>query len=101
LSRSVHFAKDTDLPVVLVSSTHSPFSFAVVTEAAAAGELALEPAGLTPDTAAELLIASARGLESSAASPAAYRRYLSALVRVMVAGLASGHSSGAVSPPPT
>jgi len=62
----------------------------VLTEAAAAGELALEPAGLTPDTAAELLIASARGLESSAASPAAYRRYLSALVRVMVAGLASG-----------
>jgi AcrR family transcriptional regulator len=62
----------------------------VLTEAATAGELALEPAGLTPDTAAELLIASARGLESSAASPAAYRRYLSALVRVMVAGLASG-----------
>jgi AcrR family transcriptional regulator len=72
----------------------------VLSEAAAAGELALEPAGLTPDTAAELLIASARGLESSAASPAAYRRYLSALVRVMVAGLASSLPSDAVSPPP-
>jgi AcrR family transcriptional regulator len=61
----------------------------VLAEAAAAGELDLKPAGLTADTAAELLIASARGLESSAASPAAYRRYLDALVRVMVAGLAS------------
>jgi AcrR family transcriptional regulator len=61
----------------------------VLAEAAAAGELDLEPAGLTADTAAELLIASARGLESSAASPAAYHRYLDALVRVMVAGLSS------------
>lgn len=61
----------------------------VLAEAAAAGELDFEPAGLTADTAAELLIASARGLESSAASPATYRRYLSALVRVMVSGLAS------------
>jgi hypothetical protein len=33
------------------------------------------------------LIASARGLESSETSPAAYRRYLDQLVRVMVAGL--------------
>jgi AcrR family transcriptional regulator len=65
----------------------------VLTEAAAAGELDLEPAGLTPDTAAELLIAAARGLESSAASPAAYQRYLDALVRVMVAGMASGPRS--------
>jgi AcrR family transcriptional regulator len=61
----------------------------VLTEAAGAGELDLESAGLTADTAAELLIASARGLQSSAASPAAYRRYLKALVRVMVAGLSS------------
>jgi AcrR family transcriptional regulator len=61
----------------------------VLAEATAAGELALEPAGLTVDTAAELLIASARGLESSAISPAAYRRYLDALVRVMIAGLSS------------
>jgi AcrR family transcriptional regulator len=58
--------------------------------AAAAGELDLEPAGLTADTAAELLIASARGLESSEASPAAYRRYLDTLVRVMIAGLSGG-----------
>ena len=62
----------------------------VLAEAAAAGELDLEPAGLTADTAAELLIASARGLQSSAASPAACRRYLNALARVMVAGLRRG-----------
>jgi AcrR family transcriptional regulator len=59
----------------------------VLAEAAAAGELDLEPAGLTAESAAELLIASARGLETSAASPAAYRRSLRALVHVMVAGL--------------
>jgi hypothetical protein len=63
----------------------------VLTEAAAAGELDLEPTGLTPDTAAELLIASARGLESSTSSPAAYRRHLTTLVRIMIAGLASRH----------
>jgi len=62
----------------------------VLTEAAAAGELNLERAGLTADTAAELLVASARGLEASAASPAACRRYLDALVRVMIAGLSCG-----------
>ena len=44
---------------------------------------------------------SQRMLADAEASPAAYRRYLSALVRVMVAGLASGHPSVAVSPPPT
>ena len=71
----------------------------VLAEAAAAGELDLESAGLTADTAAELLIASGRGLESSAASSAAYRRYLNALVRVMIAGLASRPPSSAVSPP--
>jgi AcrR family transcriptional regulator len=63
----------------------------IIIEAAAAGELDLEPAGLTPDTAAELLIASARGLESSTSSPAAYRRHLTTLVRIMIAGLASRH----------
>jgi len=61
-------------------------------------DLDLEPAGLTPDTAAELLIASARGLESSASARAAYRRYPNALVRVMVAGLSGRRPSGA--PPP-
>ena len=59
----------------------------LLAEAAAAGELDLESAGLTADTAAELLIASARGLQSSAASPTAYRRYLNTLARIMVAGL--------------
>ena len=61
----------------------------VLAEAAAAGELDLEPAGLTPDTAAELLIASARGLESGTFSPPAYRRHLTTLVQIMIAGLAS------------
>jgi AcrR family transcriptional regulator len=63
----------------------------VLTEAAAAGELDLESAGLTPGTAAELLIASARGLDPGRSSPSVYRRQLTTLVRVMVAGLASGH----------
>ena len=71
----------------------------VLAEAAAAGELDLEPAGLTADTAAELLIASPRGLESSAASPAAYRRYLDALVRVMIAGLSSRLPADPLTPP--
>ena len=86
----------------LVSDTASQYKRLVrdvLTEAVAAGELDLGPAGLTADTAAELLIASARGMESSAASPAAYRRYLDALVRVMVAGLSSTHPSHAVSRP--
>jgi TetR/AcrR family transcriptional regulator, regulator of autoinduction and epiphytic fitness len=61
----------------------------VLTEAADAGELDLERAGLTPETAAELLIASARGLDSGASSAAAYGRCLDTLVRVMVAGMAS------------
>lgn len=61
----------------------------VLTEGAAAGELDLESAGLTPGTAADLLIAAARGLQPSTPSPAAYRRHLTTLVRVMVAGLAS------------
>jgi TetR/AcrR family transcriptional regulator, regulator of autoinduction and epiphytic fitness len=63
----------------------------IITEAAAAGELDLAPAGLTPGTAADLLIASARGLESSTPSPAAYRRHLTTLVHVMIAGLESRH----------
>ncbi len=66
----------------------------VLAEAAAGGELDLESAGLTPGTAAELLIASARGLESGAVPPAAYRRHLTTLVRVMIAGLASKHPAG-------
>lgn len=62
----------------------------ILTEADAGGELNLESAGITADTTAELLIASARGLQSSAASPATYRRNLDTLVRVMVAGLGGG-----------
>ncbi len=56
----------------------------VLTEAAAARELDLER--VTADTAAELLVASARGLRSGAT----YQRNLETLVRVMVAGLSVG-----------
>jgi len=63
----------------------------VLAEAAASGELDLESAGLTTSTAAELLIASARGLQPGTASPAAYRRQLTTLVRVIIAGLTSKH----------
>lgn len=62
----------------------------VLAEAADSGELKLEAAGLTADTAAELLIASGRGLESSTDTPADYQHYLNVLVRVMVAGLREG-----------
>jgi AcrR family transcriptional regulator len=106
ISRSPHAAELLDakhrLSADLVADAASRYKRLVrdiLAEAAAAGELDLKPAGLTADTAAELMIASARGLESSAASPAAYRRYLDALVRVMVAGLSSTHPSHAVSRP--
>jgi AcrR family transcriptional regulator len=106
ISRSPHAAELLDakhrLSADLVADAATRYKRLVrdvLTEAAAAGELDLEPAGLTADTAAELLIASARGLESSAPSPAAYRRYLKALVQVMVAGLSSTHPSRAVSRP--
>jgi AcrR family transcriptional regulator len=64
----------------------------VLAGAAAAGELDLEPAGLTADTAARLLVAAARGLDSGAGSPAAYRRDLGILVQVMIAGLSRAPS---------
>jgi AcrR family transcriptional regulator len=66
----------------------------VLAEAAATGELNLEAVGLTGDTAAELLIAAARGLEPNQDKPAAYRRSLSTLARVMIAGLSSRHPEG-------
>jgi AcrR family transcriptional regulator len=107
IRRSPHAAELLDakhrLSADLVSDAASRYKRLVqdvLTDAAAAGELDLEPAGLTADTAAELLIASARGLRSSATSPTAYRRYLNALVRVMVAGLSSRLPASAVSPPP-
>jgi NAD(P)-dependent dehydrogenase (short-subunit alcohol dehydrogenase family) len=82
ISRSPHAAELLDakhrLSADLVADAASRYKRLVrdvLAEAAVAGEFDLESAGLTPDTAAELLIASARGLQSSAASPAAYRRY--------------------------
>lgn len=106
ISRSPHAAELLDakhrLSADLVTDAASRYKRLVrdvLAQAAAAGELDLEPAGLTADTAAELLIASARGLESSATSPVAYRRYLDALVRVMVAGLSSRLPADSVSPP--
>jgi NAD(P)-dependent dehydrogenase (short-subunit alcohol dehydrogenase family) len=91
-------ATKTDL-VADAASQYKRLVRDVLTEAVAAGELDLEPAGLTADTAAELLIGSARGLQSSAASPAAYRRYLKALVLVIVTGLSSADPSRARSRP--
>ena len=96
IHRSPHAAELLDakhrLSAGLVSEAASGYRRLVrdlLAEAAAAGELDLKPAGLTADTAAELLIASARGLESGAASPADHRRHLDTLVRVMIAGLSS------------
>jgi AcrR family transcriptional regulator len=71
----------------------------VFAEAAAAGELDLKSADLTADTAAELLIGSARGLESSADDPAGYQGYLEVLVRIMIAGLSRRLPSEPESPP--
>jgi AcrR family transcriptional regulator len=92
--RSPHAAELLDAKHRLAADIISQFSSQykclvrdVLAEAADAGELDLAAADLTPDIAAELLIASARGLESSAAAPADYHRYLDALVRVIVAGL--------------
>jgi AcrR family transcriptional regulator len=106
IRRSPHAAELLDakhrLSADLVSGSASRYKRlvrGVLAEAAATGELDLGAAGLTADTAAELMIASARGLESSAVSPAAYRRYLDALIRVMVAGLSSRLPAGPVSPP--
>lgn len=71
----------------------------VLAEADATGELDLEPAGLTADTAAELLIAAARGLVPSPDTLAAYRRSLRTLARVMIAGLSRKPPAGLLSPP--
>jgi AcrR family transcriptional regulator len=107
ISRSPHAAELLDakhrLSADLVADAASRYQRLVrdvLAEAAATGELDLEPAGLTADTAAELLIASARGLEPGASSAAAYRRSLDTLARVMVAGLASRLPAEPVSPPP-
>ena len=101
ISRSPHADELLDakhrLSAALVSDAASRYRQLVrdvIAAAAASGDLDLESAGLTPDTAAELLIASARGLESSEPSRAAYRSYLNALVRVMVAGLSSRVAGG-------
>jgi AcrR family transcriptional regulator len=58
-----------------------------VADADAAGELDLQAAGISADTAADLLIAAGRGLQADATTSAAYRRHLHALVRVLTIGL--------------
>jgi AcrR family transcriptional regulator len=58
-----------------------------VADADTAGELDLRAAGISADTAADLLIAVGRGLVTDATTAAACRRHLQALVRVLVAGL--------------
>lgn len=96
ISRSPHAAELLDakhrLSADLVADAASRYRRLVrdvLAEAAAAGELDLGGAGLTAEGAAGLLIAAARGLQASAPSPAACRRDLSTLTRVMVAGLTS------------
>ena len=76
ISRSPHAAELLDakhrLSADLVSDAGSQYKRLVrdvLTEAVAAGELDLEPAGLTADTAAELLIASARGCSPARPRP--------------------------------
>ena len=59
----------------------------VLSGAAAAGELDLARAGLSPAAAAELLVQASRGLKQPGTSPALYRRRLADLVRVLLAGL--------------
>jgi len=60
----------------------------VITAAAKRGDLAPARAGLTAGAAADLLLDSAKGIESGAAmTPAAHRRRLGQLVRVIVRGL--------------
>lgn len=107
ISRSPHAAELLDakyrLSAALVADGTSRYRHLVrdvLAEADAAGELHLEPAGLTADTAAELLIAAARGLEPGQGTLAAYRRSLSALARVMIAGLSTRNPAHPVSPPP-
>ncbi|HET7016895.1 MAG TPA: SDR family NAD(P)-dependent oxidoreductase [Streptosporangiaceae bacterium] len=95
IDRSPHAAELLDakhrLSADLVAETGGRYKqlvSEVLTEAVDGGQLDLASVGLTPDKAAELLIASACGLHSSAASPADYLSCLDALVRVVVAGLA-------------
>jgi AcrR family transcriptional regulator len=58
-----------------------------VADADAAGELDLQAAGISADTAADLLVAVGRGLQTDATTSVAYRRHLQALARVLAAGL--------------
>jgi TetR/AcrR family transcriptional regulator, regulator of autoinduction and epiphytic fitness len=62
----------------------------VLEDAVGNGELRLASFNLGADAAAELLIAAAKGLESSVETPAEYHRRLAELVRVVVAGLRAG-----------
>jgi len=62
----------------------------VFRRAAAAGEIDLEAAGLTPVAAAELLTRSVSGLKGPGVTVEAYRSHVAALVRVFAAGLRAG-----------
>jgi AcrR family transcriptional regulator len=62
----------------------------VIDDAVGRGELGLESVGLDAAGAAELIVDSAKGLESAGAaklSPAAYRRRVAQLVAVLVTGM--------------
>jgi AcrR family transcriptional regulator len=80
-------------PVADAASHYKRLVVDVLTEAVGTGELDLARADLTTDTAAELLIAAARGLQPGESPPETYHRHLTALVRIMVVGL-SGRPPG-------
>jgi AcrR family transcriptional regulator len=56
-------------------------------EAASGGEIALKPIGLTPGTAASLLMRCGHGAAYDATSTASHARHLAEMVRVLLAGL--------------
>jgi hypothetical protein len=61
----------------------------ILRRAEAAGEIALDAAGLKPERAADLVLSAAMGIEAAAEdlNPAQYRRQLAQMLRVLVAGL--------------
>lgn len=61
----------------------------MIDEATRAGELAPARLDLDSDDLAQMLVAAAHGIESSATSRARYHRMLREIVRVMVAGLST------------
>jgi len=78
------------------SARHARLLARMLAEAAATGEIALAPAGLSAVEAAELLLATAEGIKDrgrTTLSPRAFRTRLGQGVRVVVAGLTPSQST--------